>query len=287
MDTLTLLKRVRRIALQSRRRTQGLFSGGYHSAFKGRGMSFSEVRPYVPGDDVRAIDWNVTARTGEPHIKLYEEERELTVMLLVDVSSSSFFGTRNQIRRDQLAELCAILAFSAIGNNDQVGLLLFADNIQLYIPPKKGRTQAMRVLRELLHAEPTGKSTDLTAALSFVNNTLKNKSICFILSDFQAPDFEKPLRTLARRHDTIGLHTWDTAERTLPDVGLLPIRDPETGSTQLIDTTNPDFRVRYTRRFDEWRQSMATRFRQAGADWLSIHVQEDYTLALLRFFQSR
>jgi len=287
MDTQTLLRRVRRIALQSKRRTSGLFSGGYHSVFKGRGMSFSEVRPYVPGDDVRAIDWNVTARTGEPHIKLFEEERELTVMLLVDVSRSSFFGTRGQTRRDQLAELCAILAFSAIGNHDQVGMVLFADAVQHYIPPKKGRAHAMLILRELLNAEPRGTHTNVADALSFAHNVLKKRSICFVLSDFQAPDFEKPLRALARRHDTIGIHAWDPAERVLPDVGLLPLRDPESGATRLVDTTDPGFRRRYTFQFDQTQSLLEKRFRQAGAGWISLNVTADYTRALLRFFEHR
>lgn len=282
-----LIKKVRKIEIKTRRLTRNLFTGGYHSAFKGPGMSFSEVRQYQFGDDVRDIDWNVTARTGEPHIKIYEEERELTVMLLVDVSGSSFFGMSGEWKQDLLTEICALLAFSADSNNDKVGLLLFSNQPELYIAPKKGRQHTLRIIRELLNVQLSDRGTDLAVAIQFTRNVLKKKSVCFVLSDFWAGDYEASLRTLARRHDCVGIHCWDQRERDLPEVGLLRTKDAESGKQNWIDTSNPEHRRAYAIRFDENRDFASTAFRYAGADFLSIRTSESYASALLHFFEKR
>lgn len=282
-----LIKKVRKIEIKTRRLTRNLFTGGYHSAFKGRGMSFSEVRQYQFGDDVRDIDWNVTARTGDPHIKIYEEERELTVMLLVDVSGSSFFGLSGQWKQELLTEICALLAFSADSNNDKVGLLLFSDQPELYIAPKKGRQNTLRMIRELLNVQPGNRSTNLSAAIQFTRNVLKKKSVCFVLSDFWAADYEVALRTLSKRHDCVGIHCWDQRERDLPDVGVLQTRDIETGEQSWMDTTDPQFRRAYAQRFDQNLEKTNAIFRRAGADFLSLQTAESYATALLHFFEKR
>ena len=287
METSELLKKVRKIEIKTRRLSRNLFTGGYHSAFKGRGMSFSEVRQYQFGDDIRAIDWNVTARTGEPHVKIFEEERELTVMLLVDVSGSSFFGTTGQLKQDVLTEICALLAFSADNNNDKVGLLLFSDRNELFISPKKGRQHMLRIIRELLNVQPSDKGTDLTGAFQYTRNVLKKRSICFVLSDFWASGYDAALRVLARRHDCVGIQCWDPRERKLPDVGLLKVRDAETGRQKWVDTTDPELRQRYAERFDDNRAGAAAAFRRAGADFLSLQTTDSYASALLQFFEKR
>ncbi len=282
-----LIKKVRKIEIKTRGLTRNLFTGGYHSAFKGRGMSFSEVRQYQFGDDVRDIDWNVTARTGDPHIKVYEEERELTVMLLVDVSGSSFFGTSGQWKQELLTEICALLAFSADSNNDKVGLLIFSNQPELYIAPKKGRQHTLRIIRELLNVQPNERGTDLSAAIQFTRNVLKKKSVCFILSDFLATGYDVLLRTLARRHDCVGVHCWDERERDLPDIGLLRTRGAESGAQAWLDTTDPQLRRAYTQRFDENLAYAIAAFRRAGADFLSLQTAEPYASALLHFFEKR
>jgi uncharacterized protein (DUF58 family) len=287
MDTAELIKKVRRVEIKTRRLTRNLFTGGYHSAFKGRGMSFSEVRQYQFGDDIRAIDWNVTARTGEPHVKIFEEERELTVMLLVDVSGSSFFGSTGQYKQELLTEICALLSFSADSNNDKVGLLLFSDKNELYIAPKKGRQHTLRIIRELLNVQPCERGTDLAGALQYTHNVLKKRSVCFVLSDFWAHDYDAALRVLARRHDCIGVHCWDPRERKMPDVGLLRVRDAESGQQVWMDTTDPAIRAHYAERFDENRDYAARAFRHAGADFLSLQTTDSYASALLRFFEQR
>jgi uncharacterized protein (DUF58 family) len=287
MDTAELIKKVRKVEIKTRRLTRNLFTGGYHSAFKGRGMSFSEVRQYQFGDDVRAIDWNVTARTGEPHIKIFEEERELTVMLLVDVSGSSFFGTTGQFKQELLTEICALLAFSADSNNDKSGLLLFSDREEFFISPKKGRQNTLRIIRELLNVQPSDRGTDLARALQYTRNVLKKRSVCFILSDFWASGYETSLRVLARRHDCIGIHCWDPRERKLPNVGLLQVQDAESAKRVWLDTTDPTLRARYTERFDDNRDRIAKAFRHAGADFLSLQTTDSYASALLHFFEKR
>lgn len=282
-----LIKKVRKIEIKTRRLTRNLFTGGYHSAFKGRGMSFSEVRQYQFGDDVRDIDWNVTARTGEPHIKIYEEERELTVMLIVDVSGSSFFGMNGQWKQELITEICALLAFSADANNDKVGLLLFDTQPQLYIAPKKGRQHTLRIIRELLNVPPSDRGTDLSGAIQFTRNVLKKRSVCFILSDFWTMDYEIALRTLARRHDCVGIHCWDMREREMPNVGLLQARDAESGKQVWLDTADRLFRQEYTQGFDQNTELAHTTFKRAGADFLSLQTAEPYATTLLHFFEKR
>lgn len=273
--------------LKTRGLSHHLFTGGYHSAFKGRGMSFSEVRMYQFGDDVRSIDWNVTARTGAPHVKIFEEERELTVMLLVDISGSSFFGTTGLSKQEVLTEICAVLAFSAISNNDKVGLLLFSDKPELFIAPKKGRQHILRIIRELVNVQPSDNGTDLAAALQYTRNVMKKRTVCFVLSDFQAQNYEAPLRILARRHDFIGLQCWDPRERVLPNVGLLHVKDPESVASRWIDTSDSAMRQGYTQRFDQHQAQTAALFRRAGADFLSVQTTDSYANALLRFFEQR
>lgn len=283
---MDLLSKVRKIEIKTRRLSRNLFTGGYHSAFKGVGMSFSEVRQYQYGDDVRAIDWNVTARTGTPHLKIFEEERELTVMLLVDISGSAFFGTQGVLKQEFLAEICAVLAFSAVSNNDKVGLLLFSDKTDLFVPPGKGRQHILRLIRELVQVKQNDRPTDLAGALQYLRRMLKRRSVCFVLSDFIAPDYAAPLRVLARRHDCVGIHCWDLRERALPDVGLLPLRDAESNAVRWVDTTDPDFRRDFSRQFDLRLARTRAQFREAGAGFLSLQTSEPYVQALLHFFEN-
>ncbi|MEQ1747253.1 MAG: DUF58 domain-containing protein [Saprospiraceae bacterium] len=287
MQTADLLKKVRKIEIKARGLSSHLFTGGYHSAFKGRGMSFSEVRLYYPGDDVRAIDWNVTARAGEPFIKVFEEERENTVMLLVDLSGSTAFGSHAQFKEEYLTELCAVLAFSAIANNDKVGVVLFSDRIELYIPPKKGKQHILRIIREILLTKPAGRGTNLTGALRFMHNVLKKRSVCFVLSDFLADGYEDSLRILSRQHDCIGIHCWDLLERDLPDVGVLRVADAETGEQAWVDTTSSHQRQRYQHAFEVHQNATQALFRRAKADFLSLCTSQPYVRALLRFFAQR
>ena len=287
METSELLKKVRKIEIKTKGLSKHLFSGEYHSAFKGRGMSFSEVRDYQFGDDVRKIDWNVTARTGNPHVKIFEEERELTVMLLIDMSQSSFFGTAHQLKNEIMTEICAVLAFSAINNNDKVGVLFFSNKAEKFIPPKKGRQHILRIIRELIDFEPEGRGTDIGLTLQYFNNMIKKRSICFLISDFLAKAYESPLRIAARRHDVIGLNIIDPREEELPDVGLLRARDAESGEMRWIDTSSRRLRERYA----AWHQGhlgyFRTTFKKVGADIVNIRTNEPYVNALLKFFQQR
>ncbi len=287
METSELLKKVRKIEIKTRGISRHIFSGEYHSAFKGRGMSFSEVRDYQYGDDVRNIDWNVTARTGDPHVKIFEEERELTVMLLIDMSQSSFFGTVNQMKNELLTEICAVLAFSAINNNDKVGVLFFSDKVEKFIPPKKGKQHILRIIRELIDFEAEHKGTDLGVALEYLNNVLKKRSICFVLSDFLTKDYENPLRIAARRHDIIGINMIDPREEELPNVGLIRAVDAETGTTSWIDSALPAVRERYASWFADNLQYFKTTFARSGADIVNIRTHESYVNALLKFFKKR
>lgn len=287
MESSELLKKVRKIEIKTRGLSSHLFTGGYNSAFRGRGMSFSEVRLYYPGDDVRAIDWNVTARSGDTYVKVFEEERENTMMLLVDVSASAVFGSHTQFKEEYLSELCAVLAFSAIANNDKVGVLLFSDRIELYIPPKKGKTHILRIIREILTARPQGKGTDLAKALQFTNNILKKRSVCFVLSDFLSEKYDDTLRILVRRHDLIGIHCWDALERDLPDVGVMRVTDAETSKQMWIDTTSGRLRQQYRMQFEQHLAGVKAGFQKAGADFLSLGTHEPYVPALLRFFSQR
>lgn len=287
METGDLLKKVRKLEIKTRGLSKHLFSGEYHSAFKGRGMSFSEVREYQYGDDIRSIDWNVTARTGTPHIKIFEEERELTVMLMVDLSGSSFFGSRRLMKHEIITEICAVLSFSAIQNNDKVGVIFFTDRIELFIPPKKGKKHILRIIREFLQIEPAGKKTDIGLALEYFNNLIKKRSIAFMLSDFMDRDYEKPLRVAARRHDLVGIHIYDPRERELPRMGLLRIRDPESGSLRWIDTSVGMYRRQYQEGFEKNKEYMRHHFFRSGADVVPIQTDEPYVQKLLKFFQGR
>lgn len=287
METSELLKKVRKIEIKSKGLSKHLFSGEYHSAFKGRGMSFSEVRNYQYGDDVRNIDWNVTARTGDPYVKVFEEERELTVMMLIDISRSAYFGTTDQMKNEIITEICAVLAFSAIQNNDKVGVLFFSDRIEKYIPPKKGKQHILRIIRELLDLEPEGQGTDIGRALEYFNNMVKKRSICFLLSDFLSTGYEPALRIAARRHDLIGVHLFDPREEELPPVGLIRAVDAETGQLRWIDTSSKAVRAKYNAWFLENTAYFRSTFLRSGADTISIRTTEPYVHALHKFFKRR
>jgi uncharacterized protein (DUF58 family) len=287
METQELLKKVRRIEIKTKGISKHLFSGEYHSAFKGKGMSFSEVRAYQFGDDVRNIDWNVTARTNDPFVKVFEEERELTVMLLIDISASSFFGSGEQSKRELITELAAVLSFSAIQNNDKVGVIFFSDQIEKFIPPQKGKQHILMIIRELLQIEPVHKGTNVAVALEYFNNVIKKRSISFLISDFQSPAFETPLRIAKKRHDIIGVHVYDHLESTFPTVGLIPVRDPESGSIQWIDSNSNQFQAHYSSIFDDRIASIKQTFTRIGASWMDIKTDDSYVKTLLAFFKKR
>lgn len=284
-------KKLRRIEIKTRKLTNQIFSGSYHSAFKGRGISFSEVREYQFGDDVRMIDWNVTARNQKPFIKVFEEERELTVMLLIDVSRSSFFGTQTDFKNHIIAEISAVLAFSAITNNDKVGVIFFSDRIEKFIPPKKGKTHILRIISEIYDFRPEGKGTNLTEALRYFNNVVKKKSIAFMLSDFmsqQSPDeLKKVLTVAARKHDLLGLHIYDEREAHLPDAGMLLIKDSESEQEFWINTADQKLRDAYAKKFALHTQLLKELFGKSGAQLESMRTDENYVLALMRMFKKR
>ncbi len=287
MDTSELLKRVRKVEIKTRSLSKHIFSGEYHSAFRGRGMSFSEVRSYQYGDEVRDIDWNVTARTGEPHIKVFEEERELTIMLLVDISRSVHFGTRDSWKNEWMAELSAVLGFSALQNNDKVGLILFTDKIEMYIPPQKGRQHLLRIIRELLYFEPVNRKTDLNVPLEYLTNVIKKKCIAFVLSDFISRPYETTLKLAAKRHDVVGMHVYDPAEVMLPDAGILHMRDPESRKMMIVDTgdlsVTAAFSNTYMERFNQFKEQ----FKRAKCDTMSLSTDQSYIQELHRFFKRR
>jgi uncharacterized protein (DUF58 family) len=287
METSELLKKVRKIEIKTKGLSANIFSGEYHSAFKGRGMSFSEVRAYNYGDDVRNIDWNVTARTGAPFIKVFEEERELTVLLVIDMSRSAFFGTQTQFKNEMMTEICAVLAFSAINNNDKVGVIFFSDKIEKFIPPKKGRGHILLIIRELLNFEPTGKGTDMNKGLEYLNAVIKKRSICFLLSDFMTQGYADALRIAAKRHDIIGIHIADPAEEQLPPVGLLRAVDAETGQRLWIDASDRHTRLQYADWYTENNRYFKNTFAKTGVDSVSIRTTESYVNALMQFFKQR
>ena len=287
MDTKALLKKVRKIEIKTRRLSDHVFGGEYHSTFKGRGMTFSEVRQYQYGDDVRSIDWNVTARYNEPFVKVFEEERELTLMLLVDVSGSEAFGTQTQFKRDYLTEIAATLAFSALQNNDKVGLLLFSDQVELFIPPKKGRSHILRIIRELLEFDPTSKKTNISNALEYLSGVLKKKAIVFVLSDFRDSDYEKTLRIASKKHDLTGIRIYDPVEAALPNLGIVPMRDAETGKLRWINTFSKSVRRKYALLYGEHVNQFEQGFRKNGAGQISCSVQESYVKKLLGYFKAR
>ena len=286
-ETRALLKQVRKIELKTRGLTQNLFSGEYHSAFKGRGMAFSEVREYQYGDDIRNIDWNVTARFDHPYVKVFEEERELTMMLLIDVSRSDFFGSAEKTKKEVITEIAAILAFSAVNNNDKVGVLLFSDQVEQFIPPKKGRSHILRILRELLRFEPRNNRTSIRAALDYFNNTMHKRTIAFLLSDFIDKDFGKPLTVSAKRHDLVGLHFHDPREAQIPPIGLIQLQDAETGQRQWVDTEKTSVRKEYERWYQANYRYARDTLKKSGADWLSIATDKPYVNTLLNFFKQR
>lgn len=287
MDTSELLKKVRKIEIKTKGLSKHIFSGEYHSAFKGRGMSFSEVRNYSYGDDVRNIDWNVTARTGDTSIKIFEEERELTVMLLIDVSASALFGTSGQFKSDLITEIAAVIAFSASINNDKIGAILFSDKIEKYLPPKKGRKTILRIIRDLVTHETESKGTNLKVALEYLNNIQKKRAIVFVLSDFIDHDYEQALNIASRRHDIIGMHIYDKSEKELPNVGLMRIKDAETDIEKVIDTSQKSVRAQYSTWFSKHEETFKTLFNKAGSDVISIQTDQDYVKALLKFFKKR
>jgi uncharacterized protein (DUF58 family) len=282
-----LVKKVRKIEIVTGRLVDETFAGQYVSVFKGRGMEFSEVREYIEGDDVRTIDWNVTARTGRPFVKRYVEERELTVMLLVDASASSRFGTATGLKRDIAAEICAILAFSAIQAHDKIGLLLFTDRIEKYIPPGQGRRHVLRVIRDLLYHEPTGSGTDIGAALDFLARVQKRRTVAFLVSDFIGEGFDKPLQIANKRHDVVAVSITDPREIEMPDVGLIELEDAETGEIRCVDTSDPAFREQFRALADAGRGRLARTFRSLGVDSIDIRTDQDAVGPLVRFFRER
>jgi len=287
METAELLKKVRKIEIKTRGLSNHIFAGEYHSAFKGRGMSFSEVREYQYGDDVRAIDWNVTARFNHPYIKIFEEERELTVMLLIDVSQSSFFGTTNQMKNEMITEICAVLAFSAINNNDKVGIIFFSEKIEKFIPPKKGKKHILRIIRELLNFKPYNKGTNIQEVLRYLNNVMKKRSIVFILSDFMDKDYEDSLRIATKKHDVAGIHVFDTRDHSLPNIGLVRMVDAETNQVMWVDTAKKKVRDSYKNWYEHNYKYFKETFLKGGADMVSIGTNESYVEALLKFFKNR
>ena len=287
MDTKELLKKVRKIEIKTRRLSDHIFGGEYHSTFKGRGMTFSEVRQYQFGDDVRTIDWNVTARYNEPYIKVFEEERELTMMLMVDVSGSEHFGTTNQFKKDIITEVSATLAFSALQNNDKAGLILFSDQIELYIPPKKGKSHVLRIIRELLEFKPKSNKTNLAEALKFLSSVMKKKAIVFVLSDFIDEDYEKTLKISGNKHDVTGIRIYDEREESIPNIGMVQMQDAETGKVSLVNTQSKSVRMAYSKYYQQRVDYFKETFTKSGCGVLSCRVDESYVKKLLGYFKRR
>jgi len=287
METKDLLKKVRKIEIKTRRLSNHIFSGEYHTSFKGRGMTFSEVRQYQYGDDIRAIDWNVTARYNEAHVKVFEEERELTMMLMVDISGSSGFGTKNALKEDIITEISATMAFSATQNNDKIGLILFSDQIELYIPPKKGKSHVLRIIRELIEFQPKSNKTDVAQALKFLSGTQKKKAIVFLISDFMAENYEHTLKIASKKHDIIGIRVYDIREESIPNLGLVPMLDAETGKVELVNTGSKQVRLNYEKHYHEKVKYFKETFSKCGAGSVSSRVDESYVTKLLGYFKSR
>ena len=287
MDTKELLKKVRKIEIKTRRLSDHVFGGEYHSTFKGRGMTFSEVRQYQFGDDVRSIDWNVTARYNEPYVKVFEEERELTMMLMVDVSGSELFGTTNQFKKDIITEISATLAFSALQNNDKAGLILFSDEVELYIPPKKGKSHVLRIIRELLEFRPKSNRTDVAEALKFLSSVMKKRAIVFVMSDFIADDYEKTLKISGNKHDLTGIRIYDEREETIPNLGMVQMQDAETGRQRLINTQSRSVRDAYGNYYRQRVDYFKETFTKSGCGTLSCRVDESYVKKLLGYFKRR
>lgn len=287
MDTKELLKKVRKIEIKTRRLSNHIFGGEYHSTFKGRGMTFSEVREYQYGDDVRNIDWNVTARYNEPYIKVFEEERELTLMLMVDISGSEWFGTEAQFKNEIITEIAATLAFSATQNNDKIGLILFSDAIELYIPPKKGRSHVLRLIRELIEFKPKSKQTNISEALKFLSNVMKKRAIVFLLSDFIADDYKQTLKIAASKHDVTGIRIYDKKEEAIPNLGMVQMQDEETGELMLVNTASKSVRTNYSKYYNEKVDFYKDTFSKSGAGAIHCRVDESYVKKLLGYFKQR
>lgn len=287
MESSELLKKVRKIEIRTRTLTQQVFSGQYHSAFKGRGMAFSEVREYNYGDDIRSIDWNVTARFNHPYVKVFEEERELTVMILIDVSASNMFGTRGMYKKDLITELAAVLSFSAITNNDKVGVIFFSKNIEKFIPPQHGRTHILRIIRELINHEPTDKQTDVSEALRYLSNAIKKRCTAFVISDFLDQNFETALKIAKNKHDIVAIQTMDKGEFAFPRMGLLQIKDAETGKISLIDTSSKAFQANYKQWWNQNEKQLKDVFKKIGIDHVKLFTDKDYVPALKNLFLKR
>ena len=287
MDTKELLKKVRKIEIKTRRLSDHIFGGEYHSTFKGRGMTFSEVRQYQFGDDVRSIDWNVTARYNEPFVKVFEEERELTMMLMVDVSGSELFGTANQFKKEIITEISATLAFSALQNNDKVGMILFSDEVELFIPPKKGKSHVLRIIRELLEFSPKSSKTNVAEALKFLTNVMKKKAIVFVLSDFIAEDYQNTLRIVGNKHDVTGIRVFDQREESIPNLGMVQMQDAETGELQLVNTQSKQVRNGYGRYYKDRVSYFLDAFTKSGCGVISCRTDESYVRKLLGYFKRR
>jgi len=287
MDTKELLKKVRKIEIKTKRLSNHIFSGEYHSSFKGRGMTFSEVRQYQYGDDIRNIDWNVTARYNEAHVKVFEEERELTMVLMVDISGSESFGSKNQFKKDIVTEIAATMAFSATQNNDKIGLILFSDTVELYIPPKKGRSHVLRIIRELIEFEPKSHKTDIAQALKFLSGTQKKKAIVFMISDFMSDSYEHTLKIASKKHDITGVRVYDMREEKIPNLGMVSMLDSETGKIQLVDTSSKSVRMNYEKHYQEKLNYFKDTFRKSGAGIVNTRVDENYVTKLLGYFKSR
>ena len=287
METAELISRVRRVELKTRGLSDRIFSGEYHSAFKGRGMAFSENREYMHGDEIRTIDWNVTARMGHPYVKVFEEERELTVFLVLDVSASQGTGSRGKSRRELVTELAAVLAFSAMGNNDKVGAILFSDRIERFIPPKKGRSHVLRIIRELIEFTPTGRQTRMADALDHFVRAMKKRTICFLVSDFRDVGFEDALRRAARRHDLVALRIEDPLDRRLPEVGWTQVQDPETGESTWLNTSRPQVRQRYAAAEHAREEGLRALFARSGVDTATLLTDAPFVEPLLRLVDRR
>ncbi len=288
METSELLKKVRKIEIKSRGLSNQIFSGEYHSAFKGRGMAFSEVREYTPGDDVRTIDWNVTARFNSPFVKVFEEDRELSVVLLVDISASSAFGTSNQFKQDVITEICAVIAFSASQNNDKIGIIFFTDKIEKFIPPKKGKTHILRIIRELIEFKPENKKTNIELALKYLTNVIKKKSIVFLISDFLSNhNYKDAIKIANKKHDLVALRIIDKTETNLPQVGLVKLKDNESGNILWIDTNEKLFRKQFANNKINFESNLKEIFNRAGIDSANINTHESYIKPLMNLFKKR
>lgn len=288
MDTTDIFQKVRKIEIKTRGLSRNIFAGQYHSAFKGRGMAFSEVREYQFGDDVRDIDWNVTARFHRPYVKVFEEERELTVMLLIDVSGSLDFGTRQRTKRELSTEIAAVLAFSAIQNNDKIGVIFFSNHIEKYIPPKKGRKHILHIIHEMLNFQPQSRKTDINVAIEYLTRVMKRKCIAFVMSDFYTrKDFSKEIQIANSKHDIVAIQLYDPRAKALPDIGLMKVEDAETGHEMFIDTSDKRFRQAHAQYWLQRTNELTRTFNQSKVDWVSVATNEDYVKALMLLFMKR